>query len=110
MARAQQAYTVTVVAPEALRQALEGRQQVQLGVPASATLGDVLETLLSLYPRLRRFLSTERRVSPLWLHLATNEHAMRELARGGSGLFDGQRLYLFCPRGGRRDESGAASG
>jgi hypothetical protein len=90
-----------VVAPS-LRPVFEGRGEVSLGVPALATVGDVLETLFKLYPRARLMLAGDRRTVGQYLHVALDEHASLELARGGGGLSSGQRLYLFalsCPPG-----------
>ncbi|MFY0580030.1 hypothetical protein ACN28S_42460 [Cystobacter fuscus] len=54
------ALDVNVVIPPPLRPLFEGRREVSLGVPGHAGVGDVLETLLSLYPRLRQHLAGDR--------------------------------------------------
>jgi hypothetical protein len=99
-----------VVAPP-LRAALDGRLEVNLGVPANASVGDVLETLFSLYPRLRQHLAGD--VPPTggrFLQLALDEASFREWVAGGSGLSAGRRLYLFSLSrplpGGQADRDG----
>ncbi|XXF76387.1 hypothetical protein P2318_25515 [Myxococcaceae bacterium GXIMD 01537] len=87
---------VTVVVAPALRAAFEGRREISLGVPAPSGVGDVLETLLRLYPRARGLLAGEGGQGGRYLHVALDEHSTRELARGGGGLSAGQRLYLFA--------------
>lgn len=78
---------VTVVVPNVLKGAVDGRGQLTLGFPPAATIGDVVETLLRLYPRLSQHILDERKPS-----------------QGGLGAFlagqpgrarDSVRLYLF---------------
>ena len=52
---------VTVVMPDALRGVVEGRSKLLLGFPPSATFGDVIETLLRLYPKLVQYVLDERK-------------------------------------------------
>ena len=40
---------------------MDGRRKVELGVPATADVGDVVQSLLSLYPKLRNHLSSDGR-------------------------------------------------
>jgi hypothetical protein len=89
-------FDVNVVVAPSLRPAFEGRREISLGVPALSSVGDVLETLLKLYPKARLLLAGDRRASGQYLHVALDEHATQELARGGGGLSSGQRLYLFA--------------
>lgn len=89
-------FDVQVVVAPALRPAFEGRREIRLGVPSAASVGDVLETLLRLYPKTRLLLAGDRRLSGRYLHVALDEHASYELAQGGGGLSAGQRLYLFA--------------
>jgi hypothetical protein len=51
------AFDITVVVAPPLRNAFEGRSLVSLGLPSTADLGDVVETLLRLYPRTRSLLA-----------------------------------------------------
>jgi hypothetical protein len=54
------ALDITVVVAPPLRSAFEGRSHVSLGLPATADLGQVVETLLRLYPRTRSLLAGDR--------------------------------------------------
>lgn len=87
---------VTLLASRNLRPALEGRERIDLGVPRSATLADVLETLFNLYPKLGRFLASERRPARSALQLMVDERSGKALAEGVS-LREGDRLYLSAP-------------
>lgn len=83
---------VTLMISPTLRPAVDGRESIELGVPRSANVGDVLETLLTLYPKLARFLASERRGSVIsGIHL---------MVRGGhpDKLHEGERLYLTAAR------------
>lgn len=80
---------MTVVVPNVLKGAVDGRGQLTLGFPPAATVGDVVETLLRLYPRLSQHMLDERKP-----------------AQAGLGAFlagqpgrprDSFRLYLFMP-------------
>ncbi|MFP2909720.1 hypothetical protein ACLESD_32675 [Pyxidicoccus sp. 3LFB2] len=90
------AFEVSVVVAPALRGAFEGRRELSLGMPAHAGVGDVLESLFKLYPRVRQYLKGERGGSGLYLHIAMDERAAEELARGGRGLSAGLKLYFFA--------------
>lgn len=90
------ALDVTVVVPPSLRPLFEGRREVTLGVPASTTVGEILETLLRLYPRLRQHFAGDTPVTGgLFVQLALDEASLEELASGGTGLSTGGRLILF---------------
>lgn len=52
---------VTVIIPRPLQPACEGRATIHLGVPSAADVGDVVQTLLSLYPGLKAFVSSEKK-------------------------------------------------
>ncbi|MBI3185686.1 MAG: hypothetical protein HYZ28_26405 [Myxococcales bacterium] len=75
---------VTVVVPQALRPVFDGRRRIELGVPRGADLGDVLQALLVLYPKLAQHLPSERK--PVRQHLNL--------------VFSDSRLYLFASNGG----------
>jgi hypothetical protein len=89
-------WEVTVVVAPALRGAFEGRRELTLGLPANAGVGDVLESLFNLYPRVRQYLAGERGGQGLYLHIALDERASEELAHGGGGLSAGLKLYFFA--------------
>lgn len=89
------AFDVTIVVPTSLRPIFDGRPEVRLGVPATADVADVLETLLRLYPKLQARLASDRDGTRRHLHLLLGEQASWQLARGRGGLVAGQRLYLF---------------
>ena len=50
---------VTVLVPSTLRAAVDGKHKLDLGVPAGAGVGEVLQTLLTLYPKLRAAMANE---------------------------------------------------
>ena len=54
---------VTVMIPRPLQAACEGRARIELGVPPSSSVGDVVQTLMALYPGLRAFVANEKRPS-----------------------------------------------
>lgn len=85
---------VTVVVPKTLRGLLDGRRQVELGVPHTADIGDVLQTLLSLYPKLKTAMASDRRIGPQQLLVFMGERGSRDLARGQPGIRNGDRVYL----------------
>jgi hypothetical protein len=70
---------VTVMIPRALQAACEGRARIELGVPPSSSVGDVVQTLMALYPGLRAFVANEKR--PLRQHFGVAQQ--------------GRMLYLF---------------
>ncbi|MFT3841780.1 MAG: hypothetical protein QM723_32620 [Myxococcaceae bacterium] len=57
---------VTVIIPRALQAACEGRSRIELGVPPTSDVGDVVQTLISLYPGLKAYVASEKR--PLKQH------------------------------------------
>lgn len=81
---------VTVLVAKSLAPAVEGRSKLDLGVPTGADLGDLLQTLLELYPRLRMHLATERSPARQQLWLAIGEPAHP----GAPALREGQRVWL----------------
>ncbi|GMU62399.1 MAG: hypothetical protein AMXMBFR34_41620 [Myxococcaceae bacterium] len=52
---------VTVIIPKPLQAACEGRARIELGVPPSSDVADVLQTLMALYPGLKAFVANEKR-------------------------------------------------
>ena len=57
---------ITVIIPRALQAACEGRSTIELGVPSTAGVGDVVQTLITLYPGLKAYVASEKR--PLRQH------------------------------------------
>jgi hypothetical protein len=82
---------VTIIIPKLLQAACEGRSRIELGVPPSSDVADVLQTLMALYPGLKAFVANER--WPLKQHFGVAQA--------------GQLLFLFtstagaAPRGRR---------
>jgi hypothetical protein len=52
---------VTVIVPRPLQAACEGRATIELGVPPTSDLADIVHTLISLYPGLKAFVANEKR-------------------------------------------------
>ena len=68
---------ITVIIPRTLQAACEGRARIELGVPASSDVADIITTLMTLYPRLKAFVANEKR--PLKQHFG--------VARAGAKVF-----------------------
>ncbi len=85
---------VTVMVPPALHQAVGGRAQLELGVPATADVGDVLSTLITLYPKLAAALPSDRKAGHGHLGVVVQEHLGRDVI-GTRPMEDGQRVFLF---------------
>jgi hypothetical protein len=95
---------VTIVLPPSLRPLMEGRAQIELGVPLTADVGDLLQTLFTLYPRLRRLQADERRPQGhVPLQLFATERTLQDLFRRRGALREGERFYLsgLLPKEGR---------
>jgi molybdopterin converting factor small subunit len=82
---------VTVLVPANLRSALDGKRRVDLGVPSGSGVGEVLQTLLTLYPKLARRVATERRHGRQGLTLFFEEAGTR------GGRREHARVWLFAP-------------
>jgi hypothetical protein len=85
---------VTVVIPPSLGMFVGGRRAVELGVPVTADLGDVLQSLFLLYPRLHALQADERFALRKQLQLVMDDTTFTELAKGRSGLREGKKLFL----------------
>lgn len=85
---------VTVRIPPALRAAFEGRELLSLGLPANADIGDLFDTLLSLYPKLRSHMAGDSKQAKSALGIFMSEFALNDLARHRKGLREGQVIYL----------------
>ena len=84
---------VTVLVPSTLRSAVDGKHKLDLGVPAGAGVGDVLQTLLTLYPKLRSAMASDTRLRKQQLTVVVEQ---RSVARG---LREGVRVWLFAAPG-----------
>lgn len=104
------ALNLTVVVAPSLRSVVDGRLEISLGVPSHADVGDVVATLLQLYPRLRSVVASDSRVTAKTFQLLLTERGMRELAQRGSGLHEGEKILLVPATGGAREEVGFLKG
>jgi hypothetical protein len=82
---------VTVLVPATLRAAVDGKHKLDLGVPAGAGVGEVLQTLLTLYPKLRAALASDTRLRRQQLTVVVEPRPARR------GNRDGVRVWLFAP-------------
>lgn len=82
---------VTVLVPSTLRAAVDGKHKLDLGVPAGAGVGEVLQTLLTLYPKLRSAMASETRLRHQQLTV------VMEPRPGLRGQREGLRVWLFAP-------------
>lgn len=85
---------VTIVLSASLRPLMEGRAQIELGVPLTADVGDLLQTLFTLYPRLRPLQADERLARRGQLQLFFDERTSRALTQRRGALREGERLFL----------------
>jgi len=84
---------VTVLVPATLRSAVDGKHKLDLGVPAGAGVGEVLQTLLTLYPKLRAAMASETRPRRQQLTVVVEPRS------GVRGSRDGVRVWLFAAAG-----------
>jgi hypothetical protein len=91
------AFDITVVVAPTLRSAFEGRSQVTLGLPAAANLGDVVETLLQLYPRTRSLLAGDGGTpGGRYMHLVLEGSSLQPPAPGRGTLAAGHKIFVFA--------------
>jgi hypothetical protein len=89
------ALDITVVVAPPLRSAFDGRSQLSLGLPANADVGEVVETLLRLYPRSRSMLAGDgTTLSGRYMYLIVDGGA--GLAPEGGGLSAGHKVFIFA--------------
>jgi molybdopterin converting factor small subunit len=84
---------VTVLVPSTLRSAVDGKHKLDLGVPAGAGVGEVLQTLFTLYPKLKTALASETRPRRQQLTVVVEP---RPALRGAR---EGVRVWLFAAPG-----------
>ncbi|MDQ3264093.1 MAG: hypothetical protein M3Y59_10585 [Myxococcota bacterium] len=88
--------TITVHVAETIRPAVDGRRQLSLGVPSTAGVGDVMESLFKLYPRLWQHVASERRGAQQGLRLVMGSPAVKDQHGGLGTLQQGTRMYLMA--------------
>jgi len=88
---------VTVLIPRALKAAVEGKGKLSLGLPPSADLGDLVEALLTLYPKLKLHLASDKGAQAQHLNLYLTDASTKDLS-WRSRLKEGQTLYLSAPQ------------
>ena len=84
---------VTVLVPSTLRAAVEGKHKLDLGVPAGSGVGEVVQTLLTLYPKLRGAMASETRPRRQQLTVVVESRPQLRGAR------DALRVWLFAAAG-----------
>jgi hypothetical protein len=87
---------VTVLIPRSLKTAVEGKAKLSLGLPPSADLGDLVEALFTLYPKLRLHLASDQGAKAQQLNLYLADASSPGLSWRGR-LKEGQTLYLSAP-------------
>ena len=91
---------VTVLIPSTLRSAVDGKHKLDLGVPAGAGVGEVLQTLLTLYPKLRSAMASETRLRRQQL-LERDKTTLPQLQ---AVITEASLLYRWGSRAERRDQ------
>jgi hypothetical protein len=76
--------------------AVEGRRRLELGIPPNSDVGDLLDTLLKLYPKLLQHVSSDARkggsgLNIFWANRPSGQLPMRPR------LLEGEKLYLCAP-------------
>jgi len=66
---------ITVIIPRTLQAACEGRARIELGVPPTSDVADIITTLMALYPGLKAFVANEKR--PLKQHFGVARAGMK---------------------------------
>jgi hypothetical protein len=84
---------VTVHVPKHFQSACEHRSRLELGFPPAATVGDILDTVFSLYPGLKRFVANDRIAPSSHLSAAYSSGSHRERATQPQ---ESATLYLFA--------------
>lgn len=85
---------VTVVVSPGLRLLAEGKREIELGVPLTFNLGDLLQALFSLYPQLQVAFPDERSAGQRQLQLLADERTLDRWANLKGVLRGGERLFL----------------
>ena len=82
---------VSVLVPSTLRAAVDGKHKLDLGVPSGAGVGEVLQTLFTLYPKLRSAIASETRLRRQQLTVVFEPRS------GLRGQRESVRVWLFAP-------------
>ena len=88
---------VVVMVPKALKAAVEGRVKLSLGLPPNADVGDLLDTLFTLYPKLKLHVASENGAKAQHLSLYLSGEGAKDIS-WRSRLREGQTLYLSAPQ------------
>jgi hypothetical protein len=88
---------VVVMVPRALKGAVDGRVKLSLGLPPNADVGDLLDTLFTLYPKLKLHVATEKGAKGQHLSLYLAGDGAKDIS-WRARLRDGQTLYLSAPQ------------
>jgi len=76
--------------------AVDGRRRLELGVPPNSDVGDLLDTLLKLYPKLLNHVDNDLRKGASGLNVFWANRSQGELP-SRPRLKDGEKLYLCAP-------------
>ena len=68
---------VTVHVPSALRNAVEGRRKLNFGMPPSSDVGDLVQTLLTLYPKLRAHVPHDNKANKVQMRVLADARLKR---------------------------------
>jgi hypothetical protein len=91
------ALDITVVVAPPLQSAFDGRSHVSLGLPASADVGELVETLLRLYPRTRSLLAGDGSArGGRYMQLVLDASSLHQPVQGRAGLAAGHKVFLFA--------------
>jgi len=91
------ALDITVVVAPPLQSAFDGRSLLSLGLPASADVGDLMETLFRLYPRTRSLLAGDRGTpGGRYMQLVLDAPSLREPVPGRAALAAGHKVFVFA--------------
>lgn len=91
------ALDITVVVAPPLQSAFDGRSLVTLGLPSTADVGELMETLLRLYPRTRSLLAGDRGTpGGKYMQLVLDAPSLHVPVQSRAGLAAGHKVFLFA--------------
>jgi hypothetical protein len=88
---------VVVMIPKALKAAVDGRAKLNLGLPPNSDVGDLLDTLFTLYPKLKSHVASDKRAKQQHLNVYVSEVGAKDIS-WRKRLREGQTLYLSAPQ------------